>query len=295
MTNYETTQRKQNLAVGLFVIMSACSLFWLIFKFGDLPLFVSQWKSFQVTVQFPAAPGVQENTPVRFCGYQIGRVTEVKKPKVMKEVDSGRIYHQTIVVLSIDKDYDDIPANAQVKLMTRGLGSSYIELKVPLKDVMKPPSEFLADKSVLQGSTGMTSEFFPEESQKKLEEMVEGIDALVRSANDIFGDKANKENIKASLANLSETSKQAAASLKQFRKFSTTGTRMTEELSKATTELREILQKINEGQGSLARLVNDGKFYEEMLESSRQLDMLLEEIRLFVAKARDKGVPIKLK
>ena len=295
MTNYETTQRKQNMTVGLFVIMAACSLFWLIFKFGDLPLFVSQWKSFQVTVQFPAAPGVQENTPVRFCGYQIGRVTEVKKPKVMKEVDSGRIYHQTIVVLSIDKDYDDIPANAQVKLMTRGLGSSYIELKVPLKDVMKPPSEFLADKSVLQGSTGMTSEFFPEESQKKLEEMVEGIDALVRSANDIFGDKANKENIKASLANLSETSKQAAASLKQFRKFSTTGTRMTEELSKATTELREILQKINEGQGSLARLVNDGKFYEEMLESSRQLDMLLEEIRLFVAKARDKGVPIKLK
>ena len=295
MTNYETTQRKQNMTVGLFVIMAACSLFWLIFKFGDLPLFVSQWKSFQVTVQFPAAPGVQENTPVRFCGYQIGRVTEVKKPKVMKEVDSDRIYHQTIVVLSIDKDYDDIPANAQVKLMTRGLGSSYIELKVPLKDVMKPPSEFLADKSVLQGSTGMTSEFFPEESQKKLEEMVEGIDALVRSANDIFGDKANKENIKASLANLSETSKQAAASLKQFRKFSTTGTRMTEELSKATTELREILQKINEGQGSLARLVNDGKFYEEMLESSRQLDMLLEEIRGFVAKAKDKGVPIKLK
>lgn len=288
VTDYETTQRKRNLAVGLFVIMAACSLFWLIFKFGDLPLFVSQWKSFQVTVQFPAAPGVQENTPVRFCGYQIGRVTEVKKPKVMKEVDSDRIYHQTIVVLSIDKDYDDIPANAQVKLMTRGLGSSYIELKVPLKDVMKPPSEFLADKSVLQGSTGMTSEFFPEESHKKLEEMVEGIDTLVRSANDIFGDKANKENIKASLANLAE-------SLKQFRKFSATGTRMTEELSKATTELRGILQKINDGQGSLARLVNDGRFYEELLESSRQLDMLIEEIRLFVAKARDKGIPIKLK
>jgi hypothetical protein len=32
-------------------------------------------RSFEIYVQFPPAPGVEKDTPVRFFGYQIGRVT----------------------------------------------------------------------------------------------------------------------------------------------------------------------------------------------------------------------------
>ncbi|GAG42342.1 unnamed protein product, partial [marine sediment metagenome] len=88
MSDYETTQKRRNITVGIFVVAAVCFLVWLIFMFGDLPVFVSRWKSYKVAVQFSTAPGVQENTPVRFCGYHIGRVTEMKKPKVMKEVNS---------------------------------------------------------------------------------------------------------------------------------------------------------------------------------------------------------------
>ena len=313
MSDYETIQRKRNIIVGIFVIIAVICLCWMVFQFRDLPIVIGKYRSYQVKVQFPIAPGVQENTPVRFCGYQIGRVTKIEPPKVMEDINTHRFYHQTLVILSIDKEYSDIPANVEAKLMSRGLGSSYIDLKLPPFDVNEPPGEFLTHGSHLQGSTGMTSEFFPEESQKKLEELVDGIVTLISNANDIFGDPANKANLRATLANLSQVTGQATDSLKQFQRLSVAGTKTlenadtrmgqivtamvaaSEELSKTAKQLRLVLEKINEGQGTAAKLINDGRLYENLLENSQQMEVLIEELRLFTVKSREKGLPIKLK
>ena len=99
MSDYETTQRRRNMIVGAFVVVGVCALVWLIFKFGDLPTVVTKMGSFEVYVQFPTAPGVQTDTPVRFCGYQIGRVTKVMAPEIRKDMVTGLEYYQTIVVL----------------------------------------------------------------------------------------------------------------------------------------------------------------------------------------------------
>jgi len=305
--------------VGVFVAVGVCALVWLVFKFGDLPSTFTRMGSFEVYVQFPTAPGVQKDTPVRFCGYQIGRVTEVMAPEMREDLVSGLEYYQTVVILSIDKRYVTVPSNIEVKLMARGLGSNYIELKqypgrpaVPL-DPNRPETKFLVDKILLQGSTGITSEFFPEESQKKLDELVDGIIALIANANDVIGSPDNKENLQKILVNLTEASEHAKETIQEFRKFAVAGTTTlksadaktedivvamvdtSEEVSKAAAQLRLILEKINSGQGSAARLINDGRFYENLLENTQQIQLLLEELKSFVAQARDKGVPIKLK
>ncbi len=294
MSDYETTQRRRNIIVGVFVIVAVCAFFWLIFKFGDLSRLVSDLKSFKVSVQFQTAPGVLPDTTVRFCGYQIGRVAKVEPPKVLKDLNTGQFYHQTIVVLNIERKYDDIPANVDVKLMTRGLGSSYIELKLKHFDVMEPTGEFLVAGSLLQGSTGMTSEFFPEESQKKFEELVDGFSSLIQNVNDIIGDPNSKESLQRTLANVSEATKQATQAIKEIQKFFAAGTNTSEELTKTATELRAILDKVNNGQGTLARLVNDGRLYENLLENTQQLEVLMQEIKDFIAEYREKGVKIKL-
>lgn len=319
MSDYETTQRRRNMIVGVFVVVGVCALVWLVFKFGDLPSTFTKMGSFEVYVQFPTAPGVQKHTPVRFCGYQIGRVTEVMAPDRREDLVTGLKYYQTVVILSIGKSYVNIPSNVEIKLMARGLGSSYIELKqypgrpaVPL-DPNRPETKFLVDKILLQGSTGITSEFFPEESQKKLDELVDGIIALIANANDVIGSPDNKENLQKILANLTEASEHVKETIQEFRKFAVAGTTTlksadakaedivvamvdtSEEVSKVTAQLRLILEKINSGQGSAARLINDGRFYENLLENTQQIQLLLEELKSFVAQARDKGVPIKLK
>jgi len=289
VSNYETTQRRRNIIVGVFVLVAMCALVVMIYKFGDLPTTVSKLGSFQVFVQFQTAPGVQKDTPIRFCGYPIGKVTKVMAPEIRRDLNTGMEYHQTLVVLSIDNKYVNIPYKSEVKLMTRGLGSSYIEIKAPLPDPNKPVIKFLENASLLQGTTGITSEFFPEESQKKLEELVDNLGALINNANDILGDKENKKNLKTTLANLSNASKQAAQALNEFQEFFAAGTNTSEELSKAVAELRVILEQINNGQGTVARLVNDGQLYENLLENTQQLQVLLEEMSSLVTEYRKKG------
>jgi ABC-type transporter Mla subunit MlaD len=349
VSDYEITQRRRNIIVGIFVIAGVCALVWLIFKFGDLPTAVTKVGSFEVFVQFPTARGVQRDTPVQFCGYQIGRVTKVMAPEIRRDLNTGLEFHQTLVVLNIHKKYVNIPSNVDVKLMTRGLASSYIELEVdpanlpPLLDPNRPKTEFLVDKMLLQGSTGMTSEFFPEESQEKLSELVDGLKAFIDNANDIIGDPNSKENIKQTLANLGEASQQLTKTIEEFRKFAAVGTSTlknadakieevatslidtsedfrqfaaagtstlkntdakleklvvamvdtSEELSKAASELRLILEKINSGQGSAARLLNDGRFYEDLLENTKQLQLLLEGLTSFIKEVNEKGLRSK--
>lgn len=311
MSDYETMQRRRSMVVGVFVIVAVIAFFWMIFKFGDLPTFVSEIKSYEVRVQFPSAPGVQKDTPVRFCGYQIGSVTEVRPPEILKDLDTQEYYHQTVVIISIDNKYKDIPDTVEAKLMTRGLGSSYIDLRVLPVDLRK--GRFLAEGSLLQGSTGVTSEFVPEETQQKLDALISGIDSFVNSANNIVGDPENQANLKFALASLADASKQAAETLQRVQEMAVAGkttlqnadvkidqlttslVTTSEKLSEVMTHLESVLGKVNEGEGTAGKLINDGRLYEQLLEDSKQLELVLQDLRSFLAKAKEKGVPIKLK
>ena len=316
MSDYETTERRRNIIVGIFVVGAICALLWLIFQFHDLPGAVTKLNSFPVYVQFPTAPGVQRDTPVQFCGYQIGRVTRVMAPAILRDLNTGLEYHQTKVVLSIDKKFVNIPSNVDVKLMTRGLGSSYIELKVDPTNIPSPndPNAYLTANTLLQGSTGMTSEFFPEESQKKLEVLVDKLSTLAKNINDVVGDPNAKSDFKAILANMTNASKKATDMFEGFRKFSVTGTttlknfendadkfvsavvETSEELGKTLAEMRVTLEKINSGQGTVGKFVNDGQLYESLVETSEEMRKVLEELKSFMAKINEKGyLPMKLK
>jgi phospholipid/cholesterol/gamma-HCH transport system substrate-binding protein len=329
VSKYEAAQRRRDVIVGIFVIIGLAALGWMIFKFGDLPTAVTRMRSFEVYAQFPTAPGVQKDTPVRFAGYQIGRVTNVAPPKVRVDRNTQQSYHQTLVTLSINKTYTDIPCNVEVKLMTRGLGSSYIELKVDPEKLPAPPMDpndpnscYLSQGMLLQGSTGMTSEFFPEESQAKLNKLVEDIGTFIASANDIIGDPNNQESLRTIMANLTETSGQVPAAIRQatemmkalqktleeFRVLATTGTGAIQsvdakaerlvvslvdtsnELGKAAAQLRLAMEKVNNGDGTAGRLINDGRLYENLLETSTQLNVLLKDVRELLDKISEEGL-----
>ena len=213
--------------------------------------------------------------------------------------------------------------------MTRGLGSSYLELKVdpsklpaPPQDPNDPTSCFLKNGMLLQGSTGMTSEFFPEESQKMLNDLVTDIRTFIANANDILGDPNNKRNIKATLANLTDASDSFTAAMKEatqtmqdarktiedFRTLASTGTETlksadakaerlvvsmvttSDELSKAISQMRLIMEKVNSGDGTAGRFVNDGRLYENLLESTTQLNVLLKDFKELIDKISTKGL-----
>ena len=289
MTDYSTMQRRRNMIVGGFVIVAFCAFLWMIFIFGELPVAVSRFRSFKVLVKFPDVTGVQQNTPVKYCGYQIGRVITVSAPE-----KNDKPYHQVKVTIAIEKRYRDIPRNIEVKLMKRGLGSSYIEFCAPVEF----NGSYLVDGDVLEGSAGISSEFFPVAVQKKLETLVDSLGLLASHVNDIIGDPENRANLKQTLANVTSATEQATETLKSIQSFSDTGTTavdsVIENLNVTLKDLRNVLTKVNRGDGTAGRLINDGRLYENLLDSTQELEMTLAQLKILIAEAREKGIRIKL-
>lgn len=294
MTDYNTLQKRRNVIVGGFVIIASAALIWMIALFGDLPVMISEFNSFKVVVQFPTAFGVQEQTPVRYCGYQVGRVTEVSPPMPVTDWKEGMQTHEIRIGLAIDDDFKTIPDNSTIKVMTRSIGSSYIEIFDP----EKPSGAFLREgMDYLHGGAGSTNEFIPKEIQRKLEVLVEHVSSLAESIDQIVGDKENQDNFKQTLANFIEMSAQATVTLKSVEKFSTQGQASlhvtAEALTDAIKKLESILAKVNNGEGTIGRLINDGVLYENLVESSEELRMALEQLKILAAQAREKGIKIK--
>lgn len=71
---------------------------------------------------------------------------------------------------------------------------------------------------------GMAYNFFPKDSQGRLDRLVENIENLVSNANDIVGDKDNRDNIKIALANLAQASLEARQAAGAFHRLAATGT-----------------------------------------------------------------------
>ncbi len=325
MADYNTVQRRRNMIVGGFVLIAFCAFVWLVFIFGELPIAVSRLRSFQVLVDFPNAPGVQINTPVRYCGYQVGRVIHVSPPELFTEPgtvtdpNTVRRYPLVKVTLAINRDFETIPSNVNVLVMKRGLGSSYIEFEF---DPDREITGFLVDNAIMQGAMGTSSEFLPKAVQEKIEELVDAVSTLADSANMIIGDSGNRQNIKETLANVKLATEQATKALKSFEVMSETGTKRIDqtadkadltldsikalsdtstvrvdevagELSGAIARIRRILAKIDKGDGSAAKLLNDGRLYENLLDSSQELSLALEQLKELAAQAREKGIKIK--
>ena len=305
MLGYERIEKIQNITVGIFIIFGLVALGWLIFKFNDFPTAMSKINSYEVGVQFASSPGAQKDTPVRFCGYQVGRVTSVKPPEMRDElqdgVKTGRRYFQSLVIMNIDKQYSNIPINVNVQLMSRGLGSSYIEMvpepnlpTIPMEERRAVPSIFLTNGMVLQGHVGTSTELISADTQKKLDDLLNGLVLLVNNTNDIIGDVNNKENIKQSLANLSEATAETTTAIKQLETFVLSANQSSEELTEMIKTAKQILAKVDSGQGTAGRIVNDAKFYESLFENSKELKILLDEMQKFVKQANEKGLKIKL-
>ncbi len=300
MSDYDYLQNKRNMIVGAFVIVGVLVFAYMVFLFGELPVAVTKFTSYTVTANFPFAPGVQENTPVRYCGYQIGLVTSVTPPTPLQD-KNGRLIHQVGVQMAIDRKYATIPSNVKIKLGKRGMGSSYIELSsAPMtpEQIANLKPQFLQAGMTLQGESGGGSDILPEELQDKIDTFFVKAATLMDNLNVVVGDVNNQQNLKKSLANLSKATEESITTLQEIREFSRTGKEklsfVSEELGETLIELRRTLNKINSGQGTVGKLINDDKLYNNLVDSSEELKAALEKMKKTFQKTSEKGIKVSV-
>jgi len=149
--------------------------------------------------------------------------------------------------------------------------------------------------------------------------------------HNILGQKDTQENFKKTLAGLAEAAGKASASMDALKSFALTtqeqasktlaatsqavekvGTladnadrrigeisqqivKDAEQLSKVLDSINRIATKMDSGEGTIPKLLNDPKLYDNFLQASKQLSELAAELRVLVRQWEKEGIPLKLK
>ncbi|MHC4555135.1 MAG: hypothetical protein ACYSUS_07580, partial [Planctomycetota bacterium] len=119
------------------------------------------------------------------------------------------------------------------------------------------------------------------------------------------GDDENQINIKKMIGSIDAAFSQADATMQSIQQLSEASAERVqvlgdrfisaaEQLEGVLAEARQIMEKIESGDGTAGKLINDGRLYEDLLESSQELRMLLEQVKEWAAETREEGVRIKL-
>ena len=109
--------RNLELIVGLFVLIGLCSFLFLSLEVSALDSLHSG-DAYRVKSHFNDIGGLKKGASVKLSGVSIGWVAKI---------DINRVDYQAQVLLMINSQYDNIPADSSTKIYTSGLlGEKYI-------------------------------------------------------------------------------------------------------------------------------------------------------------------------
>lgn len=249
-------------------------------------------------VEYPSVEGLQPSSPITLNGMVIGRVNSISIQE-----NTGK----PLVELQINEEFP-ISKSSVAKLYDASVLGG--------KQVAIIPN--FADKTALKTGDhikgevelGMMENFAKNINplQSKVESAISNIDVLVTNLNKVL-DQESRENLKSSLASLSTSLKSINQitqntnqlitdnkaklnhSIDNFDKISTNFSKISDSLAQANlgqtvknldaslAEVNKIMQDIQQGKGSMGKLMKDEKMYNNLTAASKELELLLADMK----------------
>ena len=250
-------------------------------------------------VEYDNVEDLAQSAPVTLNGLGIGKVN-----KITINETTGKL----LVELQLKTDFP-ISKTSKASLYSPSLiGGKQIKIIPNLED--KNPAD---DGQTLQSTVelGLTESLGGkiEPIQQQLNLMLANINTLVSGLNNVL-DKKGQEDLKKSLSELSQTMEQfhrASGSLNSildtnkgqingvvtnFNKMSSNFNKISDSLSKADlgktvrnlnqtlAKVDGIMSNLNSGKGTAGKLLNDDALYNNLSKTSKELELLLQDVRL---------------
>ncbi|NAS30142.1 MCE family protein [Flavobacteriaceae bacterium R38] len=246
--------------------------------------------------------GLLTGTPVTINGFTVGTVKDIRF------LDDNGESAKLIVIFTINNDFP-FSKNSTAELYDTGIiGGKGIQILPVFDNAVSAKSGDTLNSSIRPGITELvTNKLTP--LQEQLGTVLVDADSLLTSVNSIL-DKDTRDDIKNSLEGLSTTItnfKKASASIDEliegnqikldstlnnvenitgnFSKIS--DTLIAANLGKTVKDLQftigninSLLTKIDNGEGSVGKLLKDEKLYDDLTGASAQLELLLQDMRL---------------
>jgi phospholipid/cholesterol/gamma-HCH transport system substrate-binding protein len=254
-------------------------------------------RTFYVTYQ--NVEGLETSAPVTINGLTVGKVQAIDFVD-----DKGEL----LVTFTVEKDFK-FSKSSTVQIYSSSLiGGKQIAI-IPdheTKNIAKSgdtlPGEI--EKGMLEAMTGGLKPL-----EQKVLTTLANLDSLVKNLNNVLDDP-NRKNLRESVSNLNETLNSFKVSSyklnsildtnkdkisatisnlevtsENFSKFSDSLARietgkMVKDLEQISTRFNAILDGLEKGEGSMGKLLKDENLYNNLEGASRQLEQLLQDMKL---------------
>ena len=250
-------------------------------------------------VEYDNVEGLMNSAPVTINGLVVGKVTSI-----ILLNETGKLQ----VELQIKSDFP-ISKSSLVSIYEPGLiGGKQIMISPNLMDKTPALSGTTLQGSIIPGLTSLVAERLTP-LQEKVEKMVLSADALLKNINTIL-DAKTKENLKSTIANLDATLaefKLASGTVNEiladnkgkinsamvnidkasanFSKISDSLAKVNigktvKTLEKTLANVDKIMIDVQSGKGTMGKLMKDETLYANFAKSSKELELLLQDLRL---------------
>ena len=281
---------RKEFKIGIFAIVVIAVSWWGIKWLGGRNVLLT---SDTYYVYYDNASGLQESSRVKLRGVVVGNVQEIT-------LERDRV----LVELSIESKYRDlIPSNSIAELGAAGIlgGVEVAILQGDATDVIEPGTEIqgrikedmigaLADKGTelmegLNTTISGVNTLLSANSQQitnlvaNLENMTASIDALINaSADDI---ETAVDNLGSFTAVLAENTGRVESMLENLDTVTSdlAEAELVTKLSATVESVNGVLASLQGGEGSVGKLLNDNKLYDELSSASANLSLLLEDLK----------------
>lgn len=271
--------------VGVFTILGVLLIGAITVFVNDRPFW---WRGCNlVHINVPDATGIKTKSPVRSLGIQIG---------YLKSIGLTEEYVRLGICITAPVE---ILENTKAYIRGEGfLGDKFLELKPvhylgeqknirndlfpkEIKVVSSLFDFFIPSASAEEAQAAPTT---PAKKDIPLENSGKGAQQLIGEVNTLVGELTDltKEikgaKLQETISQLNKTLQSAEKTLSSDGGLTSTAQRTLQKLEDAISQLRDVVSRVNEGKGSVGKLLNDPIYAEEILSAIRNINSLLGKV-----------------
>jgi len=261
--------KKQQLAIGVFVLMAIASAAILVAVFGKSSGLQGTY-SLYCEIESTGGP-INKGAPVRMMGIPVGKVNKIKlnmdlpKPTVRLDVEIYDEYAGKIMSDSFLRvEQSTLIGDRVVEIYPGTLGT-------PLKDGEK-----------IDGKVSVNIDEVISDARKTVAGLNQATDDLHTSfahIDTIIGDEDFVKDIHASAKEIHEAAKNINHLLGSGEDMVATTKDFVEQLSGTGDVFEQILIDIAKGKGSLGRLIEDDEFVDELQDTLKEVRRLVSDLK----------------
>lgn len=275
---------KREILLGILGVVSLLLFIWGVNYLKGTDLLQRQQIFYVI---YPKVDGLIESHPVSVNGVKIGQVNKIG----FHRDRTGRVLVECIISPDID-----IPVNSQAILRSASLIGGYeIVLQLGDSNTIMQHSDTLT--GVIQPSIqdDIAAQLDPFKEQSAI--ILARFDTLLTSLNMVF-DHENRTNLSQSIGEINKSLRHIESIAENINNQEQNINKIVDNLaaitdsiaaleiksvldqtSKSIESLQQVLSSVNEGEGSLSRMLHDERLYQNLERSSHELELLLEDIR----------------